>query len=569
MHPKDGDHVIAIELQIKPRRGRDAPGEEGRATFPPMLLALLACARPPVTAAPERALVAVELAPGDDFTVRSGEDGGEGVQFTATLTWDDGEVEDGTATVEWSSSNQTAGTIDASGWFQPTSEGGGITWVSARLAGVEDTVTVTVRWSEELIVGKADPSLFSGTSDTQPAELWLYPEDAVTLPRNTPGITFQWAAPDGVEMQAWRLRFSSTLTDFVVYTTGLEWRAEEDVWQAITATNAGGSVQVELAGVWGTTLYKAPAHSLGVNRFDARGSIVYWSTSAAGFMKIPYGSPAEPYLVYEQTGYCMACHAISNDGRVAFTYDGGNGSLGVKDADRNDIIGYGQGYYANFKAWSPDGSRLVGSYGGILTLYETSGWANLGSVPLTGSVSHPDWSPDGTRIVVSQADTFYADWVFAGGKITTIDVLEGDRFGEERVLYTPPAGYNAYYPAFSPDGEWVAFNLSTGDAYSDTDAELWVVPTAGGDAVRLGAANKDVELMNSWSRWGPLPDDDILWLAFSSTRAYGRYVSGTPQIWVSAFDPEKARQGLDPSAPAFWLPDQDYTQNNHVPVWTR
>ena len=37
-------------------------------------------------------------------------------------------------------------------------------------------------------------------------------------------------------------------------------------------------------------------------------------------------------------------------------------------------------------------------------------------------------------------------------------------------------------------------------------------------AIRLDAANKDANLTNSWPRWGPLPDDDILWLATSSTR---------------------------------------------------
>lgn len=535
-----------------------------------MLALLLFACKPPLTQAlPERAVTDVELAPGDDFTVLTSASGGEGVQFTAMVTWDDGTVEDGTERVEWTLSNETAGTIDETGWFEPATGGGGITWVQARLAGIEDEVTVTVRWSEERVVGKVDPSAFDSAHAGTPAELWLYPEDGVTLPRNTPGIMFQWQAPEGQTVDAWRLRFLSTLTELTVYTDVQEWQADEETWQSVTGTNAGGSVQVELSALSSGVRIDAPARTLGVNRFDARGNIVYWSTSAGGFMEIPYGSPAQSYLVQAETGYCMACHAISNDGRVAFTYDGGNGRLGIKDADRVDLVAYTDELYGNFKAWSPDSERLVASYGGFLTLYETSGWTSLGTVPFPSSVTHPDWSPDGTRIVVSAVSGYQADWFFTGGSITTIDVLDGDGWGEVRTLYTPPSGYNAYYPAFSPDGEWVAFNLSTGDAYSDTDAELWVVPTEGGDAVRLGAANKDVNLMNSWSRWGPLPDDDILWLAFSSTRAYGRYVDGLPQIWVSAFDPELAKRGLDPSYPAFWLPDQDFSQNNHVPVWTR
>ena len=534
-----------------------------------LLLLALACNPPLVQLPPDRAVTGVELAPGEDFTVLTRASGGDGVQFNATITWDDGAVEDGTERVEWSLSNETAGSIDELGWFQPATTGGGITWVKGRLAGVEDEVTVTVRWSEERVEGEVDPRDFEAATPGDAAELWLYPEDGVTLPRNTPGITFQWQAPEGQAAEAWRLRFTSTLTELTVYTDQLEWRADEETWQSVTGTNAGGSVQVELAALMQGVLVEAPARTLGGSRFDAKGNIVYWSPSAAGFMEIPYGSPAEPYLVMSETGYCMACHAISNDGRVAFTYDGGNGRLGIKDADRADLVAYGDDLYGNFKAWSPDSERLVASYAGTLTLFETSGWASLGSVPFPASVTHPDWSPDGTQIVVSAVTGYSADWVFTGGSIAVIDVLEGDGWGDVRTLYTPPEGTNAYYPAFSPDGEWVAFNLSTGDSYSDADAELWVVPTAGGEAVRLGAANKDLNLMNSWSRWGPLPDDDILWLAFSSTRAYGRYVDGLPQIWLSAFDPELARQGQDPSFPAFWLPDQDHTQNNHVPVWTR
>ncbi|HNH50119.1 MAG TPA: hypothetical protein PKY30_23995, partial [Myxococcota bacterium] len=75
-------------------------------------------------------------------------------------------------------------------------------------------------------------------------------------------------------------------------------------------------------------------------------------------------------------------------------------------------------------------------------------------------------------------------------------------------------------------------------------------------------------LTNSIPRWGPLPDDDVLWLAFSSKRIYGNNLTaGNPQIWVAGFDPIKAGKGEDPSWPAFWLPGQDAAQGNHIPAW--
>jgi hypothetical protein len=85
--------------------------------------------------------------------------------------------------------------------------------------------------------------------------------------------------------------------------------------------------------------------------------------------------------------------------------------------------------------------------------------------------------------------------------------------------------------------------------------------------IPLEAANQVGGITNSWPKWGPLPDDDILWLAFSSKRAYGGVIVGIPQVWVAAFDPARAEAGADPSFPAFWLPNQDPAQNNHIPVW--
>ncbi|MCK6502082.1 hypothetical protein L6R53_01525 [Myxococcota bacterium] len=529
---------------------------------------LLACAEPPVASAPVRAIAALEISPGDR-TVRTHADGGDGLQFAATVTWDDGEVEDGTTLVEWSVSNETAGTIDDSGWFQPGTTGGGVTWVTAALAGVEATATVTVLWEEERVEEGAHPEAFDAATATVQAELWLYPEDGVNLPRNTPGITFQWAPPAKVTPESWRLRFRSALTEVTVYTAASSWTADEETWQAITSTNAGGSLDLSLAAVAAGTVYEALPREVTVNRLDARGAIVYWSSSAGGFMEIPYGEPAQDYLTQAQTGYCVACHAISAQGDVAFTYDGGNGRLGVKDAEGQDLVAYDSEQYGNFKAWSPDGSRMLSTFFGDLRLWDATTWTVLGSLPITGGTTHPDWSPDGTQVVFTHTDALTYDWVFSGGSIAVVPVLADDQWGPMQVLYTPPAGWNAYYPAFSPDGEWISFNLSTGDSYNDLDAELWVIPAAGGAAIRLDAANQGASLTNSWSRWGPLPDDDILWLAFSSTRAYGAVTVGNPQIWVAAFDPAVAEVGGDPSYPAFWLPDQDPAQNNHVPVWTQ
>jgi hypothetical protein len=146
----------------------------------------------------------------------------------------------------------------------------------------------------------------------------------------------------------------------------------------------------------------------------------------------------------------------------------------------------------------------------------------------------------------------------------------------------PYAGENNYYPAYSPDGSWVVFNRSPSNANSfanaspDSDAgtypdgQLWLVPEAGGTAVQLLNAGAPA----SWPKWAPVVhsyyDGTLMWLTFSSARAYGLRLTewAETQLWMVAVDPAKIGSGEDPSFPPFWLPFQDITTGNHIAQWS-
>ena len=523
---------------------------------------------PDFEAPAEREAIGMSVSPAS-VQVLTGPDGGQAVQFRAEVTWDDASIEV-VEEAEWTVSNQTTGTIDSTGLFVPGATNGGISWITARLNGIEDTATATVVFRDEWVEDGADPALFDAGTDAGPADLWLYPEDGVNLPRNTPSIQFQWTQASLPEAAVgWRLNFDSDITDVTVYTAGSDWTADVDTWQNLVSTNAGGQLDLTLSAVTASgSIWRASPRTVHVNRMDAEGSIYYWSSSAAGFKRIEYGGVAEDFLTQANTGYCVGCHVISSQGRVAFTYDGGNGQLGVKlVADGSDVVPYGSAVYGNFKAFSPDGGLLLTTYLGSLLLYDGLTGAYISEVPVDGTVSHVDWDPDGSRVALVLTESHSYDWTFAGGRLALMDHLGDGVFAAPVVLYDPGDGLNAYYPSFSPDGDWLAFNVSTGDSYDDEDATLYVISPDGGLPVEQASANQSASITNSWPRWGPLPDDDILWISFSSKRLYGGLTTGNPQIWVTAFDPAAADAGLDGSYPAFWLPGQDATQGNHVPVW--
>lgn len=529
-----------------------------------LLPLFIACAPDEPAPTPPR-IASLAISP-SELQIETGPDGGELVQYEVTATYADGTVAP-LELVEWTLSNRSVGAIDEAGLFTPSTENGGLTWVKAELGDAVAFGTLTVIYAEEVVDGDVDPGLFDGPVTTV-SGLWLYPEDGVNIPRNTPSLRFQW---DDIGADAYRLHFESEVTDLTVYTASPEWTADQDVWPRIVSTNAGGEVWVDL---WaykdGQILGEAPI-AIAVNRMDATGSIYYWSTSAAGIMEIPYGGQAVEFMTQASTGRCVACHSISRDGLIAFTYDGGNGNLGVKRmSDGADVIPYGAAY-ANFTTFSPDGRFLLGTANGALMLWDAPSGTFLWEVAVDGSGTHVDWSPDGDRVAFTYVPgSLESDWAFsASSAIAVMDHLGDGTFGAPQVVYTPPTDQKAYYPSWSPDGEWIAFNVSSEDAYDDTTAEVWVVSGDGGKGIRLDQANLGADLTNSWPRWAPLPDDDVLWLTFASRRDYGRVVAGTPQIWVAGFDPEKARAGADPSWPAFWLPGQDAAQGNHIPVWTQ
>jgi hypothetical protein len=196
----------------------------------------------------------------------------------------------------------------------------------------------------------------------------------------------------------------------------------------------------------------------------------------------------------------------------------------------------------------------------------------------------PDWSPDGLHMVYAKPSSppIFAVPGVSSGSIVQMH-FNGTTWDTPTTL-VPFAGQNNYYPAYSPTGQWVAFNRSPSNAESfsnaspDPDAgtmpdgELWAVPSAGGNAVRLSQASDPGAC--SWPKWAPVEHDyyggKIMWLTFSSARAYGlRLAKGQQtQLWMIAFDPAKAAAGQDPSYPAFWLPFQDIGGGNHIAQWS-
>jgi Tol biopolymer transport system component len=168
-------------------------------------------------------------------------------------------------------------------------------------------------------------------------------------------------------------------------------------------------------------------------------------------------------------------------------------------------------------AWSPDGATIA--YFGV-----SSGDEQVWSIPATGGSArrltfHPTqswnaaWSPDGKEIVFSG----YRNEQTGGSLFIMPWDGEGEATERSRALTKSPDHQWDRFPAWSPDGRWVAFAAAAlgGNA---ADFDIWLVAVDGSVEVRVAG--------------GPATDTEPTWapdgrrIAFQSDRA------GNDDLWV-------------------------------------
>jgi hypothetical protein len=246
-----------------------------------------------------------------------------------------------------------------------------------------------------------------------------------------------------------------------------------------------------------------------------------------------------------------------------------------------DLLYNPAGVTGYFPSFANDNRRIVAGSGGQLLIRDTDTGAEIERLPMPANTvgGSPDWSWINERIVAAVGPSGLENLLPDAG-ITSGSIMEwrgapgGGWIGPE-VIVARGNGPTLDRPAYSPEGTWIAYNQvgqSGGQGMGNLSTELWIVSAEGGAPLRLERANGGVRLGNSWPKWGPTDRRGRLWLAFSSLRDYGHVLqntgrdSPTPQLWVTAIDPA-AGPGIDPSAPAFWLPYQDTRSGNHIPYW--
>lgn len=520
--------------------------------------------------------------------------------YTVQLVKADGSLKDVTGEASLSVGLPSLGSF-AGNVFTSAPDRAGRTLISATYDGKMGSAKLTVKLSHVIVAEGAPadaPDRFDGATGGGIAPTLVYPSTGVIVPPNMNSFEFHFLPGGGNNL--FELTFIGGLVNLRVYLTcttlaeGCVYEPTESAWELLaTAGRNDEPLQYTIRGLGGSgnAAGTSGTNSLTFAGDDMLGGIYYWSAGAGAIMRYEFGrrgQTAETYLSVAQTGgtTCVGCHALSRDGkRIAVGLDipgpAGVETYGV--ADRNLLWGAGgtfTGDGGNFFAFSPDASQMLVSDGSSIVLRDTDTGANANQVIANGTM--PDWSPGGTQVVYArpaqQVPCPIPDLCGGQPGVSSADIVvtTAGNWTDANVV-APAGGANNYYPAFSPDGEWIIYNKTQlGDSYDAADAELWVVHKNGGTPIRLANASPPPG-GDSWPKWAPYVSDyqggKVMWLTFSSRRDYGlrlknsQMSEGRAQVWMVGFDPAKAAAGEDPSFAAFWLPFQDINSSNHIAQW--
>jgi hypothetical protein len=240
------------------------------------------------------------------------------------------------------------------------------------------------------------------------------------------------------------------------------------------------------------------------------------------------------------------------------------------------------------------GQALMGDLG--------TSWGILARTGDSRGAEFPNWSHGGSTVVYVSTNAG-KDGRLASGEADLYTIPFAARAGGAA---TPVQGASdpkadEYYPSFSEDDQFLAFDRSTTDGpngmYYNPQSEVYVVPSGGSSSPTRLAANDPPScqgtpgspgVTNSWPKWSPdvesCPDGNTYyWLVFSSTREGIPFLDNssnfkstpdgpTSQLYISAV---VVANGKITTYPALYIWNQATVsashagspQSNHTPIW--
>lgn len=276
--------------------------------------------------------------------------------------------------------------------------------------------------------------------------------------------------------------------------------------------------------------------------------LYFWQIPGSGIvggdvMKLPLQGDATPRTFWgPRNGKgCAGCHSISPDGKYVAVVEVGTMRFVEAETDLELFLGDTQFLDPTSFSWRPN----IDTTPPYQFAYSDGADVRIGSLfdgdlgPLAGAddgtviETMPSWGPDGTIAFVrgaSAATTSDGSFGLQG----PTDVLLIDENGGAPVPLVGASGNGManYYPAFAPNGLWIAFTQSPSAAstIAAEDAHIRLAPADNsGNILALPALNSDTG-PSSYTTWSV----NGRFLSFASKRTGG---AGNWDLYLGSIDP--------------------------------
>ncbi|MEW5849370.1 MAG: choice-of-anchor D domain-containing protein [Myxococcota bacterium] len=273
--------------------------------------------------------------------------------------------------------------------------------------------------------------------------------------------------------------------------------------------------------------------------------LYYWgipNIAGGDIMKFPLqGTPTpQPFWGVSTGKQCTGCHSVSPDGKYVAVMEG---TLRFIDADTGTALGsVAQFSSSQFFAWRPNVNttppyQFAYAYGNtikIAGLFDGELRELEGANDPAYVQTMPSWGPNGKIAFVRGDPAAQPEEGSGFGIDGPCDVMVVDENGgvPQYVSGASQNGYGNYYPAYSPNGAWLAFtqSVSAQSSVAAADAQIRMVRTdASATLLTLNAINGS-NGANSYATWAR----DGTFLSFSSNRVGG---AGDWDIYLAGIDP--------------------------------